>query len=1614
MRVRNAKKHSSKLNIILVIAALLALFVTVVSVSYAWIETANSLTVYNDASNVISAKGTNAGVVQVDRSNSNTVSLNDYIANVDSLFLAPAKRNASGQLTIKRDNGTYTAATTNDIGNNYIEFNVPFTVAERFMFSFTADSKITVGGSTNNPVKVLTSVDGATPKVFNSALEDTNAKKVAFSAAPGATHYLKVMIWLDATDEAAAEALAGKDVSINLTLETETDTSGRIITLAESAHAQVSATYNDGVSNLSFTEGQSRTMAPGTKVYITVKTADGIVKGDNGDLNGFKFKNIQANSTVLKSTPGSTNSTTHIATTTYTYTVPDDGTSGDIVIKTNTDMEEFHIVGPGIKENSVWDSANNTTMLSNYDPINNCVYAALTANGTGGIFKISEKGVSSTYRDSTKYSVSLNAPNFEKGGHITTLKSDGQASPNTCISYTTSVSGEKILVVYYLSDNTVEVCSGNTYVAQYTVSANVSTSGGGTAQVTHSANTGTTIKVNRRAAIKTVSFNATADEGYRFVGWSSTNGGAIKHTENPYSQTITSDLTLYANFKKVYKLNVNDQEKLTAKDSGNNTITFSNNSAEILEGTNVTLTAVLPDRINGYKVTWTVDGTVVKTDKVVPNGSSAYTINNIQTDHNVTVEFERLYKFTFTKTPASDSKIKLTASISGQTATLTSPAYLENGTTVVLTASKTANNYRVSWKVNGTASGAPADLISSTSTTKSVTINSADVNVLATFTRLYKLSYSATPNDVAVISASSNSTSVSSGIYLPAGTSVVVSVRASNNNPYEVTWSGVDTPGSPEQIFPPTGTSSRTVTMNSDKTVTAALVRVYKFEFVNNSASDTNTKLTAKVGSTAITSPAYLKEGTVVNLTASAGSLPYNVKWTVDGVVAGTANTINGAANKTVTMTAANMKVEATFSRLYKLTVNATNCSYSADGVTFTDNVAYVAPGTKVTITATAPTLTNYNVVWRVNNAVKRDVSYTGDNQSYSDTYTTPAINSDTVVAVSFSKLYALTYSIVGSGGVTGQTLKTNIVGAPSATMGGGTVTQYVSNKNLPITFTATRPDDSNFYKVTAQVRSNGTTANTHDTHYKGDATINVNMNGDTTVVVTETKVQTVQLNISSQLSNSLTLTANCADTSIGYTQNLCTDSSTGGHFTVPVGTKITITSTAKEGYNCNGFTVTGATATPTGVNKTEFTVGTANISVVANATEITKRTIYFRNNNNWAEPKAYAWDNNNNHNAQYPGAVMTKVDGYDNIYKIELDPGYTKVIFSYNSDANKTFDLSIPNESANTDMFDINTYRTTQNGQAHYLGTWVKFPPEYTVTISSVSNATITVKRNDTNATVASGGKVPANTQITVSVTPITGYLVKSIKIGSDSTNYTTEGTQTKTYTVNSNVTVSAVVEKKVALKRIYFDVSPCTWFLSQSFYPAINYSGHSDFIYLKNNTKTVGSKTYFYCDVPTNVTGITLRRQNDIGSYYNAHAIANPTATQDLFTLDSQWDSGSVYGTWSVYVPKKTINVYVINYIYNAQTNYSNYKIRCVGGSYSDKDVTCVNKNTTKSRFMSEWNSNQTFQKFTADIPTDTTEFKFHIGDTTWFGSNGNASTYNTVYVYNYSGDKAIYTKE
>lgn len=604
--------------------------------------------------------------------------------------------------------------------------------------------------------------------------------------------------------------------------------------------------------------------------------------------------------------------------------------------------------------------------------------------------------------------------------------------------------------------------------------------------------------------------------------------------------------------------------------------------------------------------------------------------------------------------------------------------------------------------------------------------------------------------------------------------------------------------------------------------------------------------------------------------------------------------------------------------------------SYSGGITSTTAKDTYVQSGKTVDLKFSHAT-NNYKVVWKVGTTTVKttDQLLAGE----TDTYTV-TMDADKSVTVTLTQLYKLTYSLA-SGSATGSTLT-----AKNGSTDLGASPQYFENGTV-ISFTATKPDADNYYAITWKTTDNSGTSTSSDGDMKSESeTKNITINGNTTVEVTVTKSTTYVVKINKP--NNASLTAEYTVNSV--TGTISDINTSGATVELPEGATVKVTATAHTRYQFDSYTVKDGTTTTTETdNPYTLTVGTNTIEITVNTSEAATRTIYFKNTVGWSEVKVYAyssvWTSWND------SPSMTLIDPANNIWKIDNVPNTSsKIIFHNGKGGNnsQTADLDIP-----TNGHDLFTPNTTPNSSNKYDGTWSKYSPvtEYTVTVTSNSNATISVKRNDTNATVANGDKVPKDIVITVTVTPNPGYNVTSIKVGSSTSTYTTSGAQTKTATVTENVTVSAEVE--LVTKRIYIYPDNCTWFVSQGYYPAISYSGHDDYIYLKDRKVTIGSKEYYYCDVPTNVSGITLCRMNDSGTVYNDKAISDPTTSQNLFTVDSVWDNGTKYGTWSVLDTSggaSTPNtVYFKNtlgwsnvYVYIDQNMSWNYGVKKPGTSY------------------------------------------------------------------------------
>lgn len=457
-------------------------------------------------------------------------------------------------------------------------------------------------------------------------------------------------------------------------------------------------------------------------------------------------------------------------------------------------------------------------------------------------------------------------------------------------------------------------------------------------------------------------------------------------------------------------------------------------------------------------------------------------------------------------------------------------------------------------------------------------------------------------------------------------------------------------------------------------------------------------------------------------------------------------------------------------------------------------------------------------------------------------------------------------------------------------------------------------------------------------------------------------------------------------------------------------GKDLTLKATPKIGYEFVNFEIykeDGTTLVTTVENNKTYAVPDFNIVIKPVVREQSQQWIYLNNEAGWTgTPQAHIWtggtplyewkDNRSN---------MINVTG--NIWKYAVpinNPAYDKVKFhqgGVDNPATKDLDLNI--------------------GQIYNNKTceWSDYNPsgstDPTVTIKNPPHATISAMFTG-GTTITSSGTVPSGTQLTITVTPENGYTVESITINGSqvaSSDITTEGTNAIcSYTVTgvTEITASVNASSTSTTKTIYFK-NTAGWSTVKAHYwggdSGTNSSGYPG----NTMTKVDGTSDIYSIEIDSSVKYIIFNQGKDEGKTQDLNV---PTDSKNFYTYnssdltDNMWSEYSAGGGSST----KTINVYVISYIYNA-ANVGNYSVRCVGGSNNGNDVSCTDKQSTKTKNVGYWGSAQTFHYLTAEIPADTTEFKFHIGND-WYGDNGKVADYNTVYIFNYDNNKATYTQE
>lgn len=510
--------------------------------------------------------------------------------------------------------------------------------------------------------------------------------------------------------------------------------------------------------------------------------------------------------------------------------------------------------------------------------------------------------------------------------------------------------------------------------------------------------------------------------------------------------------------------------------------------------------------------------------------------------------------------------------------------------------------------------------------------------------------------------------------------------------------------------------------------------------------------------------------------------------------------------------------------------------------------------------------------------------------------------------------------------------------------------------------------------------------------------------------------------------------TVDHATATVTYGTSTSATINAGDNCDILQGSEITLNVVADSGYEFEKFVIyesDGTTEIKTiNNNNYDYTLTDKDIVIQAFVKEQTSRTVYLCDvNNSYSNaPRIWYWYADGNttealleQHCSWDGRpTMTLVANSKALY------GYNIYMYTMPSDcASKT----VKHDCTKANTFKFNEDQVTCNdltknmyvnkaGGSYSAAGWYTFPPssvsnQYTVTYSNPANGTIAVTKSD-NSGVSSGATVGDGTQLTITVTPNSDFAVESITVNGTSVGFTDQGNGTTvgTYTVNgADVTISAVMKSSSSTARTIYFKNTAGWTTVKAYYWGGNPNTGSGGFPGNSMTKVSGTDDIYSIDIDSSVKSIIFNPGSDDGKTNNLNV---PTDGKNFYTYNADDKTDNM---WSVYSGSsggstKTINVYVVSHIYKSG-DVAKYKVRCVGGSNNGKDVSCTDKNSTKTHDVGYWSSAQTFQYLTAEVPADTTEFKFHI-DNTWYGENAKIADYNTVYIFNYDGDKATYTSE
>lgn len=154
---------------------------------------------------------------------------------------------------------------------------------------------------------------------------------------------------------------------------------------------------------------------------------------------------------------------------------------------------------------------------------------------------------------------------------------------------------------------------------------------------------------------------------------------------------------------------------------------------------------------------------------------------------------------------------------------------------------------------------------------------------------------------------------------------------------------------------------------------------------------------------------------------------------------------------------------------------------------------------------------------------------------------------------------------------------------------------------------------------------------------------------------------------------------------------------------TYPDQTTVTATAVCNEGYQFAGW-FSDSDCINNVANNAELSIlVNSSIHYYAKFVKANTRRLYFRNSNKWnGTIHCYAWNDSSSKNAEYPGVKMTFLEKYgtmeQDVYYIDIDKSFTKVIFNNGNDNEKTVDITLEDS--------VNAYYVSGGGNGAYTVT--------------------------------------------------------------------------------------------------------------------------------------------------------------------------------------------------------------------------------------------------------------------------------------------------------------------